>query len=70
VSTNALRRENPRNEYVDPNGYWIDPERTVRRLGDKGGEQIVILKAMPECSDAEWDRFYAAIVACLDAKPK
>jgi hypothetical protein len=58
-----------KNEYIDPAGYWISPEREIRRLGDKGGEQTPIIKALPECSDAEWDRFYAAVVACLDTKP-
>jgi hypothetical protein len=32
-----------KNDYVDPKGYWISPDRTVRRLGDKHGEQTVIL---------------------------
>jgi hypothetical protein len=55
-----------RNEYIDPKGYWIDPARNIRRLGRTDGEQLVILRATPECSDAEWDRLYAAIVACVD----
>ena len=66
--TKALEEENPHNEYIDPQGYWIDPERNVRRMGEKNGEQMVILKATPECSDAEWDRFYSAIIACVDLK--
>jgi hypothetical protein len=56
-----------RNEYIDPRGYWIDPSRNIRRLGDKDGEQVAVIRATPSCSDAEWDRFYTAIVACLDA---
>jgi hypothetical protein len=37
-------------------------------MGDKDGEQLVILKATAECSDAEWDLFYSAIIACVDLK--
>lgn len=55
-----------RDEYIDPEGYWIDPSRNIRRLGNKDGEQIVVLRATENCSDAEWDRFYEAMVACLD----
>jgi hypothetical protein len=58
-----------RDEYLDPKGYWIDPDRNIRRLGDKDGEQVAVLRATACCSDAEWDRFYKAIVACLDATP-
>jgi hypothetical protein len=54
------------NEYIDPKGYWIDPERKVRRMSDKNGEQAVIIQATGDCSVAEWKRFYQAIVACLD----
>ena len=54
-------------DYLDPSGYWISPEREIKRMGDTGGEQIAIIKATPDCSDAEWERFYAAIVAWLDA---
>jgi len=32
----------------------------------KGGEQVAILRATPNCSDAEWKRVYDALVACLD----
>ena len=32
-----------REEYVDPKSYWIDPERKVRRMSDKNGEQAVII---------------------------
>ena len=55
------------NEYIDPRGYWIDPDRKVRRISTKNGSQAVIIQATPECSAAEWKRFYQAIVACLDA---
>jgi hypothetical protein len=53
-------------EYIDPKGYWIDPERKVRRMSDNG-QQAVIIQATGDCSVAEWERFYQAIVACLDA---
>jgi hypothetical protein len=46
-----------KNEYLDPKGYWIDPERTIRRMD---GDQVVIIKATADCSDAEWKRFYVA----------
>jgi len=54
-------------DYVDSQGYWITPEREVKRLGNNGGEQLTIIAATAHCSDAEWKRFYSAIVACLDA---
>jgi hypothetical protein len=57
-------------EYIDPRGYWIDPERNVRRMSNKDGEQAVIIKATPACSHAEWERFYEAVVACLDTTKK
>jgi hypothetical protein len=52
-----------------PEGYWIDPDRDIRRLGDKDGEQVAVLRAAACFSDAEWDRFYKAIVAGLDSTP-
>jgi hypothetical protein len=55
-----------KDEYLDPLGYWITPEREIKRMGSRGGEQTTIIKAVAGCSDAEWERFYAAIVACLD----
>jgi hypothetical protein len=54
-------------DYVDSQGYWITPEREIKRMGNYGGEQVTIIQATPNCSDAEWTRFYSAIVACLDA---
>ena len=42
--------------YIDPKGYWVDPDRNVRRMGNEGGEQRAILRATPECSEAEWKR--------------
>jgi hypothetical protein len=59
-------RTKQENNYIDPNGYWIDSGRNVRRMGTTGGEQLVIVRATPNCSDAEWKRVYDALVACLD----
>jgi hypothetical protein len=58
----------PDQNYIDPQGYWIDPDRSVRRMGVEGGEQHMILKATETCSDAEWNMLYKAIVACVSAK--
>jgi hypothetical protein len=52
----AKGEKSKRNEYLDPKGYWIDPARNIRRLGKKDGEQLVMFRATPKCSDAEWDR--------------
>jgi hypothetical protein len=54
-------------DYVDPQGYWITPDRAIKRMGNQDGEQETIIQATAHCSDAEWTRFYSAIVACLDA---
>jgi hypothetical protein len=51
--------------YVDPLGYWIDPERNVRRMGDEGGEQEIIIKATENCSDAERLVFFEALNAAI-----
>jgi hypothetical protein len=55
-----------KNNYIDPKGYWISPDRTVRRMGDNDGKQVAIIRATPDCSDAEWERMYEAIVACIN----
>jgi hypothetical protein len=54
-------------DYLDSQGYWITPEREIKRMGNQGREQITIIRATSHCSNAEWTRFYSAIVACLDA---
>jgi hypothetical protein len=54
-------------DYLDSQGYWITPDREIKRMGNYAGEQVTIIKATSHCSDAEWLRFYSAIVACLDA---
>ena len=51
--------------YIDPKGYWIDPERNIRRMGDEGSEQQIIAKATEECSDAEWNRICDALKVSL-----
>ena len=61
-----MARKHNATNYIDPQTYWRDGGRSIRRLGKKDGEQVVILRATPNCSDAEWDRLYAAIVACVD----
>jgi hypothetical protein len=49
-------------QYIDPEGYWIDPARNVRR---KSGEQEVILSAAENCSGVEWNYLFEAIRDCL-----
>jgi hypothetical protein len=51
--------------YIDTNGYWISPDRTIRRISDEGGEQQIIVKATEECSDAEWNRICDALMVSL-----
>lgn len=29
-------------DYIDPKGYWLDPERNIRRIGDEEGQQEII----------------------------
>lgn len=38
-------------DFIDPEGYWADAYRHIRRTS---GEQEVILKATDECTKAEW----------------
>jgi hypothetical protein len=52
-------------DYIDAKGYWISPDRTIRRIGDEGGEQQIIAKATEECSDAEWNRICDALKVSL-----
>jgi len=62
---NGAGPEQRGDQYIDPEGYWIDPERNLRRMSTEHGEQKVILKATEDCSRAEWNRFYEVIVSCL-----
>jgi hypothetical protein len=57
-------------DYIDPQGYWIDSSRNIRRMSSHDKEQPVILRATQDCSDAEWSRLYEAIVACLSIGPE
>jgi hypothetical protein len=41
----------PLEDFVDPKGYWADPECNIRRMS---GEQDAILKATDRCTEAEW----------------
>lgn len=43
--------ENDFQDFIDPKGYWADPERNIRRTS---GEQGIILKATDGCTKAEW----------------
>jgi hypothetical protein len=52
-------------DYIDTKGYWISPDRTIRRMGDEGGEQQIIARATEECSDAEWNRICDALKVSL-----
>ena len=42
--------ENP-DDFIDPKGYWADPERNIRRTS---GEQEVVLAATRTCTRGEW----------------
>jgi len=37
--------------FVDPKGYWADPERNIRRTS---GKQETVLKATDACTKTEW----------------
>ena len=39
--------------YIDPKGYWIDPDRNIRRTS---GGQEAIVTATEKCSAKEWER--------------
>jgi hypothetical protein len=62
---NGVDQRRDAEQYIDPQGYWIDPERNLRRMGTEYGEQKVIMKATEDCSNAEWNKLYEAIVSCL-----
>jgi hypothetical protein len=42
-------------DFIDPEGYWLDPDGNVRRLGttEEDGEQAIIAKLTEVCTDAE-----------------
>ena len=49
--TNGNGSENEFQDFIDPKGYWADPERNIRR---NSGEQEIILKATDVCTKGEW----------------
>ena len=59
---NGVDQKQRDDQYIDPEGYWIDPVRNVRR---KSGEQEVILSAAENCSGVEWNYLFEAIRDCL-----
>jgi hypothetical protein len=40
-------------DYIDPKGYWCEPSRNIRRMGNEDGEQEVIATVTKICSEAE-----------------
>jgi hypothetical protein len=42
-------------DYIDPEGYWLDPSGNIRRMGstEEDGEQAIIASLTEVCSDAE-----------------
>lgn len=40
-------------DYIDPKGYWLDPEGNIRRIGDEEGQQEIIATVTEVCSQAE-----------------
>ncbi len=42
-------------DFIDPEGYWLDPSGNIRRMGttEEDGEQAIIAKLTEVCSDAE-----------------
>ena len=39
-------------DYIDPEGYWLDPDGNVRRMGttEEDGEQAIIAKLTEVCT--------------------
>lgn len=61
MSNKATEKE-LQDHYIDPDGYWIDPARNVRR---KSGEQEIIVSAADICSNLEWTYIFDAIRDCI-----
>ena len=42
-------------DFVDPEGYWLDPDGNVRHMGttEEDGEQAIVWKVTEVCTDAE-----------------
>jgi hypothetical protein len=49
MSSNGNRPED--SDFIDPKGYWADPQRNIRRMS---GEQEVVLQATQACTKGEW----------------
>jgi hypothetical protein len=43
-------------DYIDTKGYWISPDRTIRRMNEEDGEQEMIVKKTDACSGTEKTR--------------
>jgi hypothetical protein len=41
-------------DYIDPKGYWGDPEGNIHRMGNEDGEQEIIATVAKTCSETEW----------------
>ena len=52
-------------DYIDTKGYWVSPDRSIRRMGDEGGEQIVIRRRQKSVRKAEWLRICDALKVSL-----
>jgi hypothetical protein len=53
--------------YIDPKGYFICPEGSIRRISDEGGKQEVIVRKTDACSEAEWRRVCEALISLKPA---
>ena len=54
-------------DFIDPKGYFIGPEGTIRRLSDEDVKQEVIVMKTNACSEAEWRRICEALVSIKPA---
>jgi hypothetical protein len=50
-------------DYIDPEGYWIDPDPNIHRMSlpDPDREQTIIATITPECSEAEFNLIREAL---------
>ena len=51
------------NDYMDPKGYFVCPDGTIRRRSNGNGEQEVIVTKTDACSEAEWKRVCEALMS-------
>ena len=54
-------------DYLDEKGYWIDPERNLRRIN---GEQEIVVSATDECTKAEWTVVVKALSRIVGPLPQ